>query len=157
MARTDTVELFRLKMPIRKNLKSWLQKWLGQSGELTVTMGVNEIGKMVSLACVEGAPSPNEKPVSCAGLDDFLYVLIPKGSYIPQKKIVELNDTLYEYLISQMVSVALAKKYDFRTPQAAVLEYYESYFGLEMTNHALEKASQRLRSQRNIPRFLTRK
>lgn len=162
MISTRRRELFRLKMPVNKDIKKWLVKWLGytQATDAEIVAGVTEIGNMLFLACAQEEPPIRKgKQVSFEDLDDFIHVWIPKGSYLSDEKIVQLNQTLYSYMIAQIVSVAIARKNAdaLKTPQTFVFEYYQNYFGIEMSTYALEKASQRYRSQRNFPRFSTRK
>lgn len=160
MTRVGRRTLFKLKLPIRNDVKKWLQKWLGQE-DVEVTAGVNEIGNVILLACVKGQPSAKDKSFKSADLDDFIFVNIQIGTYIPDEKILQLNQTLYSYMISQIVAVAIARKQSddirVKSPQTATYEYYQNHFGIEMTTYALEKASQRLQNQRQFPSFATRK
>lgn len=159
---TTTKKMYSVRVPIKSDLKKWLAKWLGYSSadDLELMYGQSEIGSLVALACTNVAPTLNEKTLKTIdSYDESVIVWIPRSQYLKEDKIVQLNQALYNYMIAQIVVVAIVKRQsdDIQSPQSAIFEYYQSYFNIDMSIDALEKASQRFRSQRNFPRFITRK
>jgi hypothetical protein len=90
--------------------------------------------------------------------DDFITIYIPTDAYITERRMWLINEMIENMMIEQLVAVSIAKRQSLESPAVAVVEYYRREFGLEKTSaNKLEKASQRLREQRGIPRFSVRK
>lgn len=155
-------DMYSVRVPIKSDLKRWLTKWLGYAhiNDLELVAEQSEIGSLISLACTKVAPDASE-PIfkTIDSYDETVTIWLKKKSFLKEDKIVELNQALYNYMIAQIVVVAIVKRNaeELQSPQSAIFEYYQSHFGLEISTSALEKASQRYRSQRNFPRFITRK
>lgn len=156
-AKADAVEKFyRVKMPMHSDLKRWLQKWW--SREAFTADKQTAFGTLLLSSLDYGEPPFESESKTIEGMDDFLYIQIPIGSYLIQRRVILLNETVRHWLIDQLVAVSCAKRHNLESPAAAVIQYYCSEFNLDKyTPIALEKASQRLREQRKLPRFVTRR
>ncbi len=154
-AKADETKFYRVKMPINSDLKKWSQKWWGR--EAFFADRQTTLGTLLLSNLDFGLPPFEPESKTVEGMDDYLFIYIPLGSYLIQRRIIFINETLRHWLIDQIVAVSCAKRDALESPATAVVEYYAAEFNLQYTHDALEKASQRLREQRHLPRFVTRK
>ena len=147
---------YRLKMPIHGDLKRWLTKWWAR--EVFVADHQTAFGTLLRSTLDYGEPPFEGENKVIEKMDDYLTILIPYGSHIIQRRIVSINETIRHWMIDQLVAVSCAKRDNLESPSVAVIQYYSAEFNLKTYTHeALDKASQRLREQRQLPRFVTRK
>lgn len=155
VANAPETKFYRVKMPINSDLKRWLQKWWGRQefwADRQTTLGTLLLSNLDF-----GEPPFEGESKTVENMDDYLFIHIPLGSFLIQRRVVFINETLRHWLIDQIVAVSVAKRHNLESPATAVIQYYAAEFNLQYTESALEKASQRLRSQRTLPRFVTRK
>ena len=149
-------KFYRVKMPIHGDLKRWLQKWWGR--EAFFADKQTTLGTLLKLAVSYGEPPDEAENKTIEAMDDFLYIHIPHHSFLSNRQILLINDTLRHWMVDQLVAVSCAKRDNLESPSVAVIQYYSAEFNLQSyTSVALDKASQRLREQRNLPRFVMRK
>lgn len=147
---------YGVKMPIHSDLKRWVQKWWGR--EAFTADRHTTIGTLLLSNIDCGQPPFETEYKTIDAMDDYLAIQIPIGWYLTQRRTVMMSDVIRHWMIDQIVAVSLAKKHNLESPSAAVIQYYALEFDLQNNTHeALEKASQRLRQQRGLPRFITRR
>lgn len=144
------------KLPIATDLKKWLQKWWGREefyADRKTTFG------LLLMSCLDyGHPTLSVEQRTLDTYDDYIVIHIPTDSYITERRMWLINELIENMMIEQIVAVSIAKRQNLQSPAVAVIEYYLREFGLDNTSaEKLDKASQRLREQRGIPRFVVRK
>jgi hypothetical protein len=149
-------KFYGVRMPIHSDLKRWVQKWWGR--ESFTADKHTTIGTLLLSNIDLGEPPFEAEYKTIDAMDDYLPIQIPIGWYLTQRRIVIINEVIRHWLIDQLVAVSLAKRHNLESPATAVIQYYAIEFDLQKyTQDALEKASQRLREQRGLPRFITRR
>lgn len=152
----EETRFYSVRMPIHGDLKRWVQKWWAR--EVFAADKHTTIGTLILSNLDQGVPPFEAEYKTIDSMDDYLSIQIPIGWYLTQRRIVNINEVIRHWLIDQLVAVSLAKKHNLESPAEAVIQYYAVEFNLQKyTQSALEKASQRLREQRKLPRFITRK
>jgi hypothetical protein len=152
---TEKSKYYAQKLPIDSDSKRWLQKWWGRDeffADRKTTFG------LLLMSCLDYGQEPiTAQQKMLDTYDDFITIWIPKDSYITERRMWLINETVDNMMIEQIVAVSCAKRHNLESPAAAVIEYYKREFDLQNTSaDKLDKASQRLRAQRHIPRFVTR-
>lgn len=151
-------EYFKTRIPIDKSNKNFLIKWWGKS-EFTAELK-STIGLLLLMSCRKGEPDFEQESQYAAKLDKYseeLTIYVPRGHYFPLSAVTQFNKAVALFITEQLVTVMCLKRNTHTASAEAVIEAFQRDFELTKSRDALEKASQRMREQRNLPRFMTRK
>lgn len=151
-------EFFKVRIPIDANNKNFISKWWAK--EEFVAEQTTTVGLLLLMLCRKGEPDFEQEALHAARLDKYteeISVYIPQGHYLPLSGVVQFNKAIAHFITEQIVTVMSIKRNTHTASVEAVIETFQSDFELTKSRDAIEKASQRLREQRNLPRFITRK
>lgn len=145
-------------MPIRKDVKCWIAQWLGRDLVTLVidltSDSITEIHKPVELALSDFNPAEKDNAKDILAMSDKLTLVLPPNKYLSQHKLVILEETWYQFMISQICTVAMARKeINAMTAKVDVFDEYRRVFGIEMSDDALGKAVNRVMHRRDLKKF----
>lgn len=150
------ISTYRLKVPIKKQLKTWLAKWLNQEPENLIIDTVkdqNLITSHIQLALSSTNPCDTDREMAFNDCE-MMFVVLPKGKYLSEAQVYRLNQIWYHHLIDQLTAVMMARK-DVQ-PSVAYYDVFDTYrftFGVEMSDETILKAVNRYLKTRKISRF----
>jgi hypothetical protein len=155
-----TIKSYRVRMPIRKDVKHWIACWLGKNAETlvldVVSEKISEIHAPILLALSRENPAEQDAHKDLlVNNKDTLSLVLPVDRYLSQEKLVRLEEVWYQYMISQIATVCMARKeINLVTARSDVYDAYRRIFDIDMSDNSLNTAIRRCMSRRNLKKFM---